>query len=43
MIQRKATAEVRYVRTPFEKEPDFKATSVNGDLEKLLGIAREPG
>jgi hypothetical protein len=25
---------VRYVRTPFEKEPDFKATSVKHDLEK---------
>jgi len=33
---------VRYVRTPFEKEPDFKATSVNYDLDKLLAIAKEP-
>jgi hypothetical protein len=33
---------VRYVRAPFEKEPDFKATSVNYDLEKLLAIAQEP-
>jgi hypothetical protein len=35
-------AEVRYVRTPFEKEPDFKATSVNYDLDKLLALAKEP-
>ncbi len=35
-------AEVRYIRTPFEKEPDFKATSVNFDLEKILAIAKEP-
>ena len=34
--------EVRYARVPFEKEPDFKATSVNYDLEKLLAIAEEP-
>ncbi len=35
-------AKVHYVRTPFEKEPDFKATSVNYDLDKLLAIAQEP-
>ena len=34
--------EVRYCRTPFEKEPDFKATSVNYDLDKLLAQATEP-
>ena len=34
--------EVRYVRLPFDKEPDFKATSVNYDLDKLLAQAREP-
>jgi superfamily II DNA or RNA helicase len=34
--------EVRYVRVPFEKEPDFKATSVNYDLDKLLALAQEP-
>ena len=33
---------VHYCRTPFEKEPDFKATSVNYDLEKLLVQAKEP-
>ena len=28
--------EVRYCRTPFEKEPNFKATNVSYDLDKLL-------
>ena len=36
------TAEIWYCRTPFEKEPDFKATSVNYDLIKLLAQARGP-
>jgi hypothetical protein len=36
------TTVVRYCRTPFEKEPDFKATSVNYDLNKLLAQAKEP-
>jgi hypothetical protein len=35
------STEVRYCRTPFEKEPDFKATSVNYDLTQLLAQARE--
>ena len=34
--------DVRYVRKPFEKEPDFKATSVNYDLAALLAQAKEP-
>jgi hypothetical protein len=33
---------VRYYRTPFEKEPDFKATSVNYDVIQLQDQAREP-
>jgi Protein NO VEIN, C-terminal len=33
---------VRYCRSPFEKEPEFKATSVNYDLIKLLAQSREP-
>ena len=33
---------VRYVRMPFEKEPDFNATSVNYDLTALLDLAQEP-
>jgi len=36
------TADVPYCRTSFEKEPDFKATSVNYDLAKLLALAKEP-
>lgn len=36
------TTAVRYCRTPFQKEPDFKATSVNYDLDKLLAQAKEP-
>ncbi len=36
------TTVVLYCRTPFEKEPDFKATSVNYDLDKLLAQAKEP-
>jgi hypothetical protein len=36
------TTDVRYVRVPFEKEPDFKATSVNYNLAMLLAQAREP-
>ena len=36
IIDQDAT-QVRYCRTPFEKERDFKATSVNYDLDKLLG------
>jgi hypothetical protein len=34
--------EVRYVRNPFDQEPDFKATSVNFDLQALLERSREP-
>jgi len=35
-------ADVRYVRKPFEKEPDFKATSVNYELKPLLTMSKEP-
>ena len=34
--------EVRHVRKPFVREPDFGATSVNYDLNALLTQAREP-
>lgn len=34
--------EVRYIRNPFDQEPDFKATSVNYALDELLAIAKEP-
>ncbi|MGE3316347.1 MAG: DUF3883 domain-containing protein, partial [Planctomycetaceae bacterium] len=35
-------AEVRYIRSPFDQEPDFKATSVNYDMQALLQRAQEP-
>ncbi len=34
--------DLRYVRMPFEKEPDFNATSVNYDLAKLMAVAEVP-
>ena len=34
--------ELHYVRRPFDKEPDFNATSVNYDLAALLAQAQEP-
>lgn len=35
-------AVARYVRTPFQREPDFGVTSVNYDLDDLLARATEP-
>ena len=34
--------EAKYVRQPFQKEPDFEATSVNYDLRKILARAEDP-
>ena len=34
--------EPRYIRKPFQKEPDFSATSINYDLNKLLARAEPP-
>jgi SNF2 family DNA or RNA helicase len=34
--------DVRYVRRPFQKEPDFGVTSVNYDFAELLARAEEP-
>jgi superfamily II DNA or RNA helicase len=42
VILDESMAAVRYCRAPFETEPDFKATSVNYDLEKLLAQSQEP-
>ncbi|GIK23631.1 MAG: RNA helicase [Ignavibacteriota bacterium] len=42
VIDGDAAADVRYVRQPFEKEPDFNATSVNYDLVALLAQAEAP-
>jgi len=35
-------ATPRYVRQPFNREPDFAATSVNYDLKELLDKSEEP-
>ena len=32
----------RYVRRPFQREPDFAATSVNYDLQELLALGEDP-
>ncbi len=34
--------EAKYIRQPFQKEPDFEATSVNYDLRKILARAEDP-
>ncbi len=36
------TEEPQYIRTPFQREPDFAVTSVNYDLGELLQRAEEP-
>ena len=36
------TVELRYVRHPFAREPDFGATSVNYELGALLAQSQEP-
>jgi len=35
-------ATPRYIRWPFQREPDFGVTSVNYDLDDLLRRAEEP-
>lgn len=35
--------DCRYVREPFEKEPDFSVTSVNYSLKELWAKAQVPG
>jgi hypothetical protein len=37
------TQRVHYVRSPFQREPDFDVTSVNYDLRQLLTRAETPG
>jgi len=34
--------ELRFLRWPFQREPDFGATSVNNELSALLAVAEEP-
>jgi hypothetical protein len=36
------SAELRYVRRAFQREPDFGVTSVNYDLDELFSRAGEP-
>ena len=36
------TPRVRYIRRPFQREPDFKAASVNYALKDLLASAEDP-
>jgi superfamily II DNA or RNA helicase len=36
------TATPRYIRRPFQREPDFGVTSVNYDIEDLLARAEHP-
>jgi Domain of unknown function (DUF3883) len=33
---------VHYVRRPFQREPDFRAASVNYDFAELLAMAEQP-
>ncbi len=42
VIDQDATV-IRYCRTPFEKEPDFKATSVNSRPEQIAGPSQGAG
>ncbi len=35
-------AKPRYIRHPFQREPDFGVTSVNYDLKELMARAKEP-
>ena len=41
-IDGEVTKEPRYLRQPFQKEPDFGVTSVNYDLNELLARAEPP-
>ncbi len=41
-IDGETVKEPRYIREPFQKEPDFNATSVNYNLNKLLARAEAP-
>ena len=41
-FQDKGTHRVRYVRHPFQREPDFGAASVNYNMKNLLNRAEDP-
>jgi hypothetical protein len=36
-------SRVRYLRRPFQREPDFGVTSVNYDFGELIARANRPG
>ncbi len=42
LVDGDAASEPHYVRQPFEKEPEFAATSVNFELSKLLARSEPP-
>jgi superfamily II DNA or RNA helicase len=42
LVEGDTAQEPRYVRRPFQREPDFAATSVNYDLDDLLRRAENP-
>ena len=42
VIDGEEAKEPRYLRQPFQKEPDFGATSVNYDLNELLARSEPP-
>ena len=42
-FQEDGAHRVRYLRQPFQREPDFGVTSVNYDFAELLARAEEPG
>ena len=42
LVDGDTASEPRYVRRPFEKEPDFGATSVNYNLRELLARSEPP-
>ena len=37
-----STHNVHYIRSPFQREPDFGVTSVNYDFPELLARATKP-
>jgi hypothetical protein len=41
-VEGDAARTPRYVRRPFQREPDFAATSVHYDLGELLARSEEP-
>ncbi|WP_150117956.1 DUF3883 domain-containing protein, partial [Meiothermus taiwanensis] len=42
VFQEDGSHQVRYLRRPFQREPDFGVTSVNYDFAELLARAEEP-